>query len=172
MFESEDFGVTLPAPMLSLDDSFNSNPAIGTLAYRLPTMQELFGLKREDFDNFWSMKFIVSIQYTEEDGTVVKAACANAAKCTIKYSKSYTPMIYYMSPPIVYKGSETDVWFNPKNIMNLIKDLEEEELPFVNLKVGEANTDFEGRVDSLTTFSANSKNRVRATITDQIVSNT
>ena len=81
-------------------------------------------------------------------------------------------MLYYMSPPIVYKGSQTDLWFDPKNIMDVTKDIPEEELPFINVKVGEANADFEDRVTYETTFKSYSRNRVRATITDQILSDT
>ena len=63
MLKSREFGITVPAPILTLDDSFNSNPAIGHLAYRLPTMPELFGLKQVDFDRYWTMQFTVSVQY-------------------------------------------------------------------------------------------------------------
>jgi hypothetical protein len=77
-----------------------------------------------------------------------------------------------MSPPIVYKGSETDIWFNPKNIMSLIKDIPDDELPFINVKIGDALADFEDRVTYETTFSSYARNRVRATVTDQILSDT
>jgi hypothetical protein len=43
LLESLDLGVTVTAPDLSPDDAFNSNPNIGTIAYRLPSLPELFG---------------------------------------------------------------------------------------------------------------------------------
>ena len=70
-----------------------------------------------------------------------------------------------MSPPIVYKGSETDIWFNPKNVMHFNMDIPDDELPFINLKIGETHVDLEGRANE-TTFIANRRNRIRATVTD------
>ena len=49
---SQDLQLDIPAPMLSEDDQFNSNPAIGTIAYRLPSISELFGKPMADFDHF------------------------------------------------------------------------------------------------------------------------
>ena len=68
MLDSKEFGVTVPAPTLTLDDSFNSNAAIGHLAYRLPSLPELLGLKQVDFDKYWTMTFTLSVQYTEDNG--------------------------------------------------------------------------------------------------------
>jgi len=45
------------------------------------------------------------------------------------------------------------VWFNPKNTMTLIEDLDGDELPFINAKIGGNLIDFEDRVDSDTIFS-------------------
>ena len=64
--------------------------------------------------------------------------------------KVYTPLIYYISPRITYFSSFTSVIFNPKNTMNLIKDLDSDEYPFINAKIGGNIIDFEESVDSLT----------------------
>jgi hypothetical protein len=45
--------------------------------------------------------------------------------------------------------------------MNLITGLLNDDKPFVNAKIGESNLDFVEHVDSDTTFSAYSRNKVR-----------
>ena len=58
------------------------------------------------------------------------------SKCTIKYSKNYTPIIYHLNPRVVYQNSLVDIWFNPKSTMDLIGGLDDDELPFINAKIG------------------------------------
>jgi hypothetical protein len=54
----------------------------------------------------------------------------------------------YLNPPVVYQEAEVELVFDPKSIMNRIKDLESDELPFVQAKIGLANINFEGYVRS------------------------
>ena len=84
-----------------------------------------------------------------------------ASKCRIIFQRDYTPTIFYISPRITYFESITNVWFNPANTMTLIKDLEDDELPFINARIGGNLIDFENRVDSNTTFSNNALNSVK-----------
>jgi hypothetical protein len=96
------------------------------------------------------MKFELSL---ETEG--LELACGSSSKCTITYTKQYTPIIYYLNPPVVYQNSITEIWFNPKSTMNLIDDLLTDELPFINTKIGNALINFEDFVDSTTTFKHN-----------------
>jgi hypothetical protein len=154
MLFSEELSQTIQAPLLTSDDAFNSNPSIGTIAYRLPSMTDLFNLPQATFDQYSSMVFHVSVAYADATtGAVVTLACGTASNCKIFYKKNNSPILYYLSPPVVYQGSEVDFWFNPKNVMNLIENLSTEAMPFINIKIGEANVDFDGFVDSLTTFN-------------------
>jgi hypothetical protein len=94
------------------------------------------------------------------------------SKCTIKYSKNYTPIIYHLNPRVVYQDSLVDIWFNPKNTMDLIGGLDDDEMPFINAKIGNALIDFEDRVTHETEFAAHSRNKVRGRVTDQPVNET
>jgi hypothetical protein len=47
----------------------------------------------------------------------------------------------------MYYESLTQINFDPKNTMNLIKDLKSDELPFINTKVDKSLLDFEFHVD-------------------------
>lgn len=161
----------VPAPLLTADDAFNSNPAIGHIAYRLPSPYTLFGMTPDKFDKFQVMTFVLSVQVPSEEEEPIEIKCAVEAKCTIKYVRSYSPVLYFLNPPVVYKGSRTEFWFNPKSVMNAITITDEEEMPFVNAKIGGAIVDFEGTVNSTTPFPGYVWNRVRGKVTEQAVSN-
>lgn len=77
------------------------------------------------------------------------------------YRKDSTPHIYYLSPPVVYYESFTEVWFDPKYTVNLIKDLEFDEMQFINTKVGGSLLDFELDVNHETRYSSYSRNKAR-----------
>jgi hypothetical protein len=75
------------------------------------------------------------------------------SNCRVIYQKAYTPVVHYISPPVVYYGSYTEVWFDPKSSTSLISELLVDGMPFINAKVGGSLIDFEGFVDETTTFS-------------------
>jgi len=42
--KSHEFSADVMAPMLSEDDAFNSHPILGTIAYRLPGLDDLLNM--------------------------------------------------------------------------------------------------------------------------------
>jgi hypothetical protein len=84
--------------------------------------------------------------------------------------RDYTPHIYYISPRVTYYDSYTTVVFNPKNTMNLIKDLDTDEFPFINAKVGGNLLDFEFSVATETGYRAWSKNTARGQVGENTIS--
>lgn len=54
---------------------------------------------------------------------------------------------------MTYADSYTQVFFNPGNTLTLIKDLDTDEFPFINAKVGGNLIDFEFSVDSTTSWN-------------------
>jgi hypothetical protein len=93
--------------------------------------------------------------------------CSNIALCTIYFRKPYTPVVYTLSPPVVYFESETNIWFDAKNVPNKLSDIPTDELPFINAKIGGALMDFETYVDFDRTFSAWHRNYVTGRVGDQ-----
>jgi hypothetical protein len=79
----------------------------------------------------------------------------------LRYVRSYTPVIHYISPPVVYNEGWTEVWFDPKSTTSLIESLTTDEYPFINARISGALIDFEFEVDHETVFSHWTKNRVR-----------
>ena len=55
--------------------------------------------------------------------------------------------MHTLAPPVVYLGSKTNVHFDPKNTMSVIKGLLSDELPWINVKIAGALLDFEDQVD-------------------------
>ena len=135
------------APILSEDDAFNSHPFLGHIAYRLPALDELIGVPMTYLSGYQSMTFTLSVVSNGELSTET-LACRTTNNCKITYYRAYTPVLYYISPPIVYYESQVDVFFDPRSTSNLISDLLDDEMPFINAKIGESLLDFEFMVDS------------------------
>jgi hypothetical protein len=133
--------------MLSEDDQFNSNPAVGTIAYRLPSLSTLFGKPMEDFDDFDTMTFDLKVINPDIEGESVTLGCAVLTNCQVVYTRHYSPTVFYVNPPVVYSGAGVDIWFNPKSIMDLIVDLPTDDIPFINFKFNNALVNFENYVD-------------------------
>ena len=109
------------------------------------------------------MSFTLSIIANTDSGPVT-LECKIESNCLLQYRKTHTPIIYYLSPPVVYYDSYTDLWFDPKSTTNLIKNLESDEKIFVNAKIGGSLLDFEYIVDDETTFSSYNRNKVRGQV--------
>jgi hypothetical protein len=37
------------------------------------------------------------------------------SNCYVYYSRSMTPILYYLSPPVVYLGSDVAFWIDPRS---------------------------------------------------------
>jgi len=155
---------TVPGPPMTEEDIFNSQTVAGLIGYRLPSIPYLFNLPEEKFDHYQTMTFWVSV-VAHIDPVDTTLACKEKNNCKILYRRSYTPTIYHIAPRVTYYESETEVWFDPASTMSLIKDLETDELPFINAKIGDNLIDFEnGGTTSTSYFSGWSKNGVRGQI--------
>jgi len=147
------------APLLTEDDAFNSHPILGTIAYRLPAIDKLFGVPMSYISGYHTLTFDLSVVSNTDLGPET-LECGTASKCRIIYRRHYTPVLYYLKPPIVYYDSEVEMWFDPRSADDLATDLENDEMRFINGKVGPALLDFEFKVDDTRTFSSYHRNRV------------
>jgi hypothetical protein len=151
--------------MLTEDDSFNSQPLLGNIAYRIPAANDLFGWPMEALDTQHNLHFTVSIlaahELLEEPREIT---CKVARNCRLRYMRSYTPTLYYLSPRVVYHSAYADLWFDPRSTPGLITGLTEERMLFINARVSRALIDFEFNVDHTTRFHHWAMNRVRGQI--------
>jgi hypothetical protein len=88
------------------------------------------------------MQFVIKIQNRDSNGKTRILTCAKESRCTLTYHKGYTPVLYYINPPVVYQGVYTDFWFNPKNVPAVTTIMKSDDLPFVNAKIGNALVNF------------------------------
>lgn len=148
MMISAELGETIPAPSQTEDDAFNSNTVAGFITYRLPSPSELLGTPDHVLHQYLSMTFELYLQVNDDVlGTYdLKCDDANKWRCQVTYKRAYTPVIFDLSPPVVYFGSETTIIFDPKSTTGLIQDLASDELAFINVKIGGALLDFEATV--------------------------
>jgi len=163
MLYSHELEQDIMAPLLTEDDAFNSHPFLGNIAYRLPGLDELIGVPMTYLSGYQSMTFTLSVISNDELGEET-LECSTASKCKIVFYRAYTPVLYYIAPPVVYYQSFTEFWFDPRGTANLIKDLENDEMPFINAKIGESNVDFEDLIDYDDTYSGYYRNKVRGQI--------
>ena len=63
---SEDFQKELPAPLLTEDDAFGSQPQNGFITYRIPSVATLFGMPKEMFDSYQTMKFELIVRVHDD----------------------------------------------------------------------------------------------------------
>lgn len=68
------------APLLTENDAFNSHPFLGTIAYRLPGLDELIGVPMTHLSGYQSMKFTLSVI---SNGVTLE--CTNIANCQIDF---------------------------------------------------------------------------------------
>jgi len=151
------------APLLTEDDAFNSHPILGSIAYRLPSLETLLGIPMSYLSGYQSMTFTLTLMADHELGPEV-LSCGTSSHCRIIYYRAYTPVVYYIQPPIVYYESFTELWFDPRSTANLIQDLANDEMPFINAKIGGAALDFEFNVDYDDSYSGYHRNRVRGQV--------
>ena len=137
---------------------------MGKIAYRLPSIEELFNLPIGHFYAEDSLTFTLKIKNMDPELGMVTLACLVPSNCEVTYKKEATASVYYIQPPVVYYESFTEVHFNPMGIMNLIQDLDSDEYPFINVKLGGSLIDFEFNVDDTTTFSNHGSNHVTGQI--------
>jgi hypothetical protein len=133
---------------------------LGFITYRIPSVAELFGVEESQFDLYNNLHFYLSIRTTDVFGEEQHLQCSSKNKCLVRFMKTYTPVVFYISPPVFYYESYVEVWFDPKGTVNLARDLQSDEMAFVNTEIGGSKLDFEYLVDYETSYSWWVDNRV------------
>jgi len=80
--------------------------------------------------------------------------------------RKYTPIVHYISPPVLYYDSKTEVWFDRKSMHELVSsnDLQMDEMMFINAKVGGSLLDFEEDIEFDDQFSWWARSKARGRI--------
>jgi len=87
----------------------------------------------------------------------------------VRFYRSYSPLVHYLNPPVIYYEATTELWFNPFHTLHLIKNLKSDEMIFVNTEIGGSKLDYEFFVDYDDSFSNWNENRVIGEVGDMPV---
>ena len=171
LFRSENPKGEFSGPKLTEDDAFLSSPDNGFVTYRTSAPHVILGLAENMIDTFDSINFVVAVLVVRDtEPVLLECKLDTEAWCTIKYQRSYTPVLHYINPPVVFFDSETEFVFDPKSTTNVITDLLSDELPFINGKIGGALVDFSENVDFQVGIKHWTKNFLKGRVGDQPVS--
>lgn len=99
--------------------AFSSHTDGGKLKYSAPSVMDIHGVSYEAFNIFDAITYDVSlVDYNSMTQQVKTLKCdpkVPSSYCRINYSRAYTPILYYMSPPVIYSGSELAFWIDPRS---------------------------------------------------------
>ncbi|CDW80878.1 ipt tig domain containing protein [Stylonychia lemnae] len=166
LFTKQDLNFEGAGQPVSKDNSFNSNTRNGKLQYTTPSIMTLFETTYDKLDSVEQISFDLSLIDSNPTTARVNQLLCNqnhGQKCRITMSRSYTPILYFMQPRVVYHGSETSFYVDPKSSQNFRL---EHDLPFVEGRIDGRTLDFEEFVSEDTVFTAWTKNSIRAKVFD------
>jgi hypothetical protein len=139
---------------LTEDDQFQSAPSMGKLSYSHPSIADLFNLDITDFEGYDYVDFTLSFVDSE---TADVLECSTTSNCRVRYNWSYTPLLLYMSPPVMYPGMIATVALNAQSTMSYKQD---DAYP-VDIRIDGELFDFdEGAYGTTTDTSIGSNTRV------------
>lgn len=120
-------------------------------------MADLFKTTFDDLSTYSYFSFDVSVlpYIMNTNVPLWTLKCLTTTNCKVNYSREYTPLLYYMSPRVMYYGSETAFYVDPKNSM-AYKGANE--WPIQEARIDGHLLDFEGYLDASTSYSYGSKN--------------
>lgn len=78
----------------------------------MPSVTALSGetVSLDQLKPFWSMTTWLDVQSGND-----RLSCKDSNNCRVLYSWWYTPIWYYLSPPIMYHGQDVNLYMDPKN---------------------------------------------------------
>lgn len=112
------------------------------------------------FNNMDTMTFNVSVFAPDVIGMFdfVEMNCdSNPDYCNMVYSRSYTPMLNFVVPPIVHLDSNIAFIIDPRSAQDMKQDNEN---PFVSVKIDGNFVDFDETVDVTSWFDTWEENSV------------
>jgi len=102
MMKCETLNIVVEAPRLTEDDAFNSNTAMGFITYRLPAIDKLLGVPMTVLDSYPQIIFELYLVVNHDLFEPFEDHCGNKKYCLVYYRKMYSPIVYTLSPPVVY----------------------------------------------------------------------
>jgi hypothetical protein len=105
--------------LLIEDIAFSSHTDGGKLKYSTPALWDIHNRPREDFDSFEWLTYEMSLvdydSMTQQVKTLKCSGMFPASNCFITFSRAYTPLLYSVTPPVVFSDSEISFWIDPRS---------------------------------------------------------
>ena len=92
-------------------DEFNSKTVDGKLYYRLPDVPTLIDQAAVNMETVKAFDSITT--YLDVETASEKLMCAVTNNCRVTYRWSHTPIVYFLSSPIMYAGMDVNLYLNP-----------------------------------------------------------
>ncbi|TNV88211.1 hypothetical protein FGO68_gene8985 [Halteria grandinella] len=164
IFSNANMGSNEAGPPKDQDVAFSSHTDGGKLKYSTPSLMDIHGRPAEAFNQFTEVIYNVSlIDYDSMTQQLNGLQCGYPSPfqwCQIKYSRSYTPQLYYLMPPVIYSDSETSFWIDPRSAQNK-KSTVFPEFPFTEVKLNGYHVNFEGFLEEDTVIPTYTKSNIR-----------
>jgi hypothetical protein len=101
------------------DIAFTSHTDGGKLKYSTPSMMDLHGVTYEELNTIeWNNYALSLMDYDDATQQIKILACGPigpAGNCFISYSRAYTPLLYEISPRVVYSDSDISFWIDVRS---------------------------------------------------------
>ncbi len=84
----------------------------------MPSFMQLHGRSYESLGTLdWLTYDMTLLEYdaSTKSAKILKCPESALANCRITLSRAYTPVLYYMQPPVMYYGSETSLIVDPRS---------------------------------------------------------
>lgn len=98
------------------DVAFSSHTDGGKLKYTIPSPMDLHGLPYEFFNSYQFITYQVSlVQYNSMTQQMTTQECGlPISNCQITFGRQYTPVLYYLTPPVVWSGLQVGFMIDPR----------------------------------------------------------
>jgi len=63
----------------------------------------------------YEMSLIDYDEATQQVKTLKCGSISPRSNCNVFYSRGFTPILYYLSPPVVYSDSDVAFWIDPRS---------------------------------------------------------
>ena len=98
-------------PKLTILDEFNSKAEEGRLSYRIPSAVDMIN-GSVTINDLKSIEVLPTKLKVQSGSDLL--SCKKHYRCRVNYNWGFTPILYYVSNPIMYHGMNTSIYVNPK----------------------------------------------------------
>ncbi|TNV88229.1 hypothetical protein FGO68_gene13028 [Halteria grandinella] len=164
LFKNSQLGTVAGGPPTLQDVAFNSHTGGGKFKFTTPPVMYLHDKPFESFYSFDTITYdLTLLSYDAATDSVKTLACtapAVASMCQIKVSRDYTPILYSVSPPILYLDQEIAFWLDPKKAQAKRSKILPE-LPWIETRINGYGVEYEPFYLEDVVFPENQKSQIR-----------